>query len=212
MALREGLIPEPILLTIPDEAGRIAWRDIYGNDNPVELEIGSGKGTFLVAISELKPDTNFIGFEWARAYADYAADRLRRNNRLNTRVVGGEASWWIRCHIPDASVAAVHIYFPDPWPKARHHKRRIIQLPFLQEVHRILTPGGKLRLVTDHADYFAWMREKLAAQTALQVIPFDSPVADKVGPAGMIVGTNFEKKYIAEGRQFYATAALKPPA
>lgn len=217
MALRSGLVVEPILLDLPDEAGRVELGGvgIFGNGNPVELEIGSGKGTFLLAISEAKPETNFLGFEWAKEYANYAADRLRRHNRMNCRIIGGEASWWIRCHIMDNTISAMHIYFPDPWPKTRHHKRRIIQLPFLKEVHRILVPGGKLRLVTDHADYFAHMQETLAAQQDLRVVAFDSPVVlpagtGEEGSGGMIVGTNFEKKYIAEGRSFHATAAVKP--
>lgn len=215
------MIVEPILLDLPDETGRLDLSTIFndqaaegasvpGGSRPVELEIGSGKGTFLLAISEVKPGTNYIGFEWAKEYANYAADRLRRHHRMNCRIVGGEATWWIRCHVPDNSIQAVHIYFPDPWPKTRHHKRRIIQLPFLKDLHRILVPGGKLRLVTDHADYFAHMQEMLAAQTDLRVVAFESPVAAQMSEAGMIVGTNFEKKYIAEGRSFHATAAMKP--
>ncbi len=210
MPLRPNLHPEPMLLNLTDEAGRIRFADIFGNDHPVELEIGAGKGTFVLAIAEAKPEHNFIGIEYAKAYADFAADRLRRHNLANTRIVSAEASWWVRCHVPDESLAAVHIYFPDPWPKTRHHKRRLIQLPFLKEVHRVLVPGGILRLVTDHADYFAHMQEKLAGQTELKVIPFTSPVALREdAPAGSIVGTNFERKYIAEGRSFNATAAVK---
>jgi len=211
MALRSGLILEPIWLDAPDETGRLDFAQIFGNSHPVELEIGSGKGTFLLALAQAKPEHNYIGMEWAHAYAEYAADRLRRHNALNTRMVCAEASWWVRCHIPDATLSAIHIYFPDPWPKTRHHKRRLIQFPFLKEVHRVLLPGGKLRLVTDHADYFAHMQEKLAGQTDLTVVPFDSPVLLKAdAPAGSIVGTNFERKYIAEGRTFHATAAMKP--
>ena len=211
MALRPNLITDPILLRIPDEAGKLDFAQMFSTDRPVELEIGSGKGTFLLAISEAKPDVNFIGFEWAKEYAEYAADRLRRHNRLNTRVVNGEATWWIRCHVPDASIAALHIYFPDPWPKTRHHKRRLIQLPFIKDVHRILMAGGLMRLVTDHADYFAWMQDVLQHQTLLELVPFDSPVPLRPGmPEGSIVGTNFERKYIAEGRTFNAVAARKP--
>jgi tRNA (guanine-N7-)-methyltransferase len=220
MALRSGMIVEPILLDVPDEAGRLDFATVFGappapaTPAPIELEIGSGKGTFLLAISQAKPETRFIGFEWAKEYAHYAADRLRRHNRFNCRIVAGEASWWLRCHVPDNSIQALHIYFPDPWPKTRHHKRRLIQLPFLKEVHRILVPGGKLRLVTDHAEYFAHMEATLAAQSDLQVVAFDSPVPEQPGGVGtgMIVGTNFEKKYIAEGRTFHATAAVKPIA
>ena len=212
MALRPNLQSDPMLLQLTDEAGKIRWADIFGNEHPVELEIGAGKGTFLLAIAQALPEHNYVGLEWAKAYAEFAADRLRRHAAANARIVHGEATWWVRCHIPDGSLAAVHVYFPDPWPKTRHHKRRLIQLPFLKEVQRILLPGGKLRLVTDHADYFAHMRQVLAAQADLRVIPFDSPVPLKAdAPAGSIVGTNFERKYIAEGRSFHATAAQKPP-
>jgi tRNA (guanine-N7-)-methyltransferase len=211
MALRPNLQPEPMLLRLPDEAGKIRWTDIFGNDHPVELEIGAGKGTFLLAIAQALPEHNYVGIEYAKAYAEFAADRLRRHHTLNARMVHAEATWWLRCHVPDASLAALHIYFPDPWPKTRHHKRRLIQRPFLKEVHRMLVPGGILRLVTDHADYFAHMQETLAAQSDLEVIAFDSPVPLKAdAPAGSIVGTNFERKYIAEGRTFHATAARKP--
>jgi tRNA (guanine-N7-)-methyltransferase len=211
MALRPNLQPDSHLLAVPDEAGRLNFADIFGNDHPIELEIGSGKGTFLIAIAEARPEHNYIGIEYAKAYADFAADRPRRHRLDNTRLVHGEASWWVRCHVPDNSLHALHIYFPDPWPKARHHKRRLIQLPFLKEVHRILIPGGILRLVTDHADYFAHMQATLAAQSDLTVIPFTSPVPLKEdAPEGSIVGTNFERKYIAEGRSFHATAAQKP--
>jgi len=213
MALRADLQPGEMLLNLPDEAGRIRWADIFGNEHPVELEIGSGKGTFLLGIAEALPEHNYVGIEWARQYAEFAADRLRRHHVSNARMVHGEATWWLRCHVPDASLAAIHVYFPDPWPKTRHHKRRLIQAPFLKEVFRMLIPGGKLRLVTDHADYFAHMQSALAGQTELEIISFDSPVPLKAdAPPGSIVGTNFERKYIAEGRQFHATAARKPVA
>ena len=208
MALRDDLIPEPILLDVPDAAGRIAWTDLFGNDHPVELEIGAGKGTFLLAIAQQVPEHNFLGIEYARPYAEYAADRLRRHGLSNTHLAHAEASWWIRCHVPDASLAALHIYFPDPWPKTRHHKRRLIQLPFLAEAHRVLRPGALLRFVTDHADYFAWAEEMLGRQTRLVRVPFESPLPD--GGGGVMVGTNFEKKYIAEGRTFQALAARRP--
>ncbi len=211
MALRANLQPDQMLLRAPDEAGKLSWSEIFGNDHPVELEIGAGKGTFVLAIAQAKPEHNYIGIEWAKQYAEFAADRLRRHHAANARMVYGEATWWIRCHVPDASLAAVHVYFPDPWPKARHHKRRLVQPAFLKEVHRMLMPGGKLRLVTDHADYFTHMESVLNGQTDLRVVPFDSPVPLKAdAPAGSIVGTNFERKYIAEGRTFHAIAAQKP--
>lgn len=208
MALKPNLHPEPWYITVPDEAGMLDWATVFGNPNPVELEIGSGKGTFLLNVAQAYPDRNYIGIEWAKPYADFAADRLRRHAQHNTRMVCAEATWWLRCHVPAGSLAGLHVYFPDPWPKTRHHKRRLVQLPFIQEAHRILRPGGTLRLVTDHADYFAWMQDVLARQDLLTVIPFTGVI--NPGDERGVVGTNFEKKYITEGRTFHATAAVKP--
>ncbi len=206
MALRPNLDPGPNLLTVPDAAGKIQWIEIFGNKHAVELEIGSGKGTFILAIAQAHPQHNYIGMEWAKAYCDFAADRLRRHGLANARMVHGEALWWIRCHVPENAVAAVHVYFPDPWPKSRHHKRRLIQPEFLNEAHRILAPGGQVRVVTDHAEYFEWIKGVFAGQGILAEIPFESPLPQ---PAGGMVGTNFEKKYALEGRPFYAIAAQK---
>ena len=103
------------MLNIPDEAGKVGWGEIFGNEHPVELEIGAGKGTFLLGIAEAMPERNFVGIEYAKAYAEVAGDRLRRHQTANARMVHAEASWWIRCHVPDESLAGVHVYFPDPW-------------------------------------------------------------------------------------------------
>jgi tRNA (guanine-N7-)-methyltransferase len=95
----------------------------------------------------------------------------------------------------------VHIYFPDPWPKKRHHKRRLIQEPLLTQLHRVLEPGGRVRLVTDHADYWQWMLEKLAAVGELfEQLPFDAPAS---ADPGEMAGTNFERKYRREGRPLH---------
>ncbi len=207
MALKPNLIPEPALLQVPDAAGMLSWQDVFLNTNPVQLEIGSGKGTFLLAAATQFPNQNFLGIEWAGAYCDFAADRIRRHGLTNARMVRADANWWIRAHVPDQSLQAMHVYFPDPWPKARHHKRRLIQLPFLQQALRILVPGGVLRVVTDHADYFQHIRAVVAEFNLLQIIDFVPPLptAD-----GLLVGTNFEKKYIQQSRNFNSIALKKP--
>ena len=170
MALKPNLIPEPALLDLPDDQGMLSWQNIFLNDQPVELEIGSGKGTFLLAAATQFPNHNFVGIEWARAYCDFAADRLRRHGLTNARMVRSDANWWIRAHVPDQSLHALHVYFPDPWPKARHHKRRLIQTSFLQQAVRILVPGGVLRVVTDHAGYFEHIRAVVGEFKLLQII------------------------------------------
>ncbi len=204
MALRANLIPEPMLLTIPDSTGFLLFKDIFSNDSPLELEIGSGKGTFLMQMAQKFPDRNFVGIEWAKAYANFAADRLRRHALNNARMVSAEALWWVKTHVPNAALSALHVYFPDPWPKSRHHKRRLIQKPFLLEARRVLKAGGKLNIVTDHAEYFGHIQQTLMDFAHFTLGPFESPLGSETG---WLVGTNFEKKYVAEHRPFYAVTA-----
>jgi tRNA (guanine-N7-)-methyltransferase len=192
------LIVEPIGLEVESLPHPISWPDLFGNDHPVELEIGMGKGTFLTEAAKTHSDTNYFGLEYARWYWRYASDRLRRNHCTNARTARAEAAYFIREFVGDGSLAVVHIYFPDPWPKKRHHKRRLIQPPFLLELHRVLIPGGRLQIVTDHEDYFRQMEEVIAA----------SPLKRVEYEAGE-VGTNFERKYRQEGRMFHAIAALR---
>jgi tRNA (guanine-N7-)-methyltransferase len=174
---------------------------------PLELEIGSGKGTFLVQQATLLPGVNFIGVEWARAFWMFAADRCRRRGLENVRVVRAEAGLFVRCYVPDGCLRQVHVYFPDPWPKKRHHKRRLIQAPFLRELARTLEPGGLVRLATDHEDYHQWMLDH--AGQVLDILAREPFVNPESAGEGELVGTNFERKYRREGRPFFAFALRK---
>ncbi len=178
---------------------------------PLELEIGSGKGTFLVQQSQLQPDTNFIGIEYAREFYRFAADRVRRHNLPNVRMVNLDAGAFLRSYVADDSLFRVHLYFPDPWPKKRHHKRRFVQTDNLHLVHRKLidSPDSEMRIATDHADYFAWMQDIFATVPELfEVVPFERPAS---AGDGELVGTNFERKYRREGRPFHAVTLRYRP-
>ena len=188
------------------QSGPIDFAALFGNDRPVEVEIGCGKGTFLLERAAARPEINFLGIEWARAYALYCADRFRRHGLTNVRMLHTDAAPFFRKCIGDASLWRVHIYFPDPWPKARHNRRRLIQRSFLAQLRRVLRPGGQVLVVTDHAGYFEQIRNVFDRAEGFAIVPFPQ-MADA---AGEVVGTNFERKYIAEGRPFYATAAAKP--
>jgi tRNA (guanine-N7-)-methyltransferase len=206
MQTKHELIPEPIGLDVESLRKPLDWETLFGNANPVEIEIGMGKGTFLTEQAKARPDVNFLGIEWARWFWRYASDRLRRNGCTNARTVRAEASYFLTEFVPPASVAVLHIYFPDPWPKARHHKRRLIQPPFMPLVHRILVPGGRLQVVTDHRGYWEENIEPVVrAAEGFTVVDYNRP-----GSAGdgEFVGTNFERKYAREGRPFYAIAAV----
>ena len=207
MQLNRELIIEPVGLN-PDELPRpIVWRDLFENDHPVELEIGMGKGTFLTDQAKARPEVNFFGIEWASWYWRYASDRLRRHGCLNARTVRAEALFFLREHVADASLAVLHVYFPDPWPKSRHHKRRLIQEPFLKQAERTLVAGGRLQIVTDHKGYWEKNIEPLVrAAEGFTVVDYNRPGSANDGE---FVGTNFERKYQREGRPFYAIAAVR---
>ncbi|MEO0588803.1 MAG: tRNA (guanosine(46)-N7)-methyltransferase TrmB, partial [Planctomycetota bacterium] len=188
----------PPLDAPPIDPGRLFAFD--RPDLPLELEIGSGKGTFLVQQAPHHPETNFLGVEYALKYFRVAADRARRHALPNVRLLHADAGPLIRNHLAPASLRHIHIYFPDPWPKARHHKRRFVNADNLATLHGLLAPDGTVRLATDHADYFAWMEEHAAKVAHLYdrqpFVPPDS--ADD----GELVGSNFERKYRDEGRSF----------
>ena len=208
MQAHRELIVEPVGLDVDVLPRPLVWSDVFGNDRPVELEIGMGKGTFLVEQAKARPEVNFFGIEWARWFWRYASDRLRRNGCLNARTVRAEASYFLTEFVPDASLSVLHVYFPDPWPKARHHKRRLIQPAFMPLVARVLAPGGRLQVVTDHQGYFEENVEpSVCGAAGLTVVDYNRPGS---AGEGEFVGTNFERKYAREGRPFYAIAAVKP--
>ena len=202
------LIIEPVGLDVDSLPRPIDWTEMFGNDHPVEMEIGIGKGTFITEQARARPEVNFFGIEWARWFWRYASDRLRRHNCTNARTVRAEALYFLTEFVLDESLSVIHVYFPDPWPKKRHHKRRLIQQPFLRQAERVLVPGGRLQIVTDHKGYFEQM-EQVVGASRLKIVDYN-----RRGSAGEgeFVGTNFERKYAREGRPFYAIAAVKRAA
>lgn len=199
-----SFVVEPVGLEVESLARPMDFAALYGNTNPVELEIGMGKGTFLTEQALARPGTNFFGIEWANWFYRYAADRMRRNGCTNARCVRADATFFLREFVPDGSLSVLHIYFPDPWPKARHHKRRSIQEAFVPVIRRVLRAGGELRVVTDHKGYWEENIEPTVRGSGLTVIDYARP---GTAAEGETVGTNFERKYQREGRPFYAIAA-----
>lgn len=171
-------------------------------DRPLEVEIGSGKGHFLHDVALAVPDHNYLGIEVAPKYAAYCAAALIRDNINNARMFSGDALPLFREHFPENSLAAVHVYFPDPWWKMRHRKRRVMQMDLVRNVERILVPGGKLHFWTDVEEYFHTALDMMAAESVLQG-PFD-PVVDE-----STWRTHFEKRTIQEGRPVFRSYFVK---
>jgi len=208
MRLKRELIVEPIDFRPPavpegQAPPRLDWRELFPRPAPTELEIGSGKGTFLVQEAAARPDANFFGIESMKKYSYYGADRCRRAGLTNVRTFAGDAVAFVTERVPDASLRVVHVYHPDPWPKARHHKRRIVNPHMLAQWERILEPGGELRVVTDHPEYAVWIEEVLAT-SSMAPIEYTRPAS---AGEGELVGTNFERKYKRrDGRALYPFA------
>ena len=150
---------------------------------------------------------NYLGIEQARAFYRYAADRARRRALANVRILHGDAAEFVRYRCPDAVARVIHLYFSDPWPKKRHHKRRVVQERSLAEFHRVLGPAGQLRLVTDHDDLWSWYEDLAERCTRLfERRPFAA--AESAQP-GELVGSNYERKFTREGRPFHAMTLVR---
>lgn len=174
--------------------------DIFSNSLHVEVEVGSGKGAFLLRQASTRPEINLLGIEWLAGYAALAADRAYRAGLKNVRLLCADAEQvFARC-LADGSVQRVHIYFPDPWPKRKHLRRRLIKPEFAEHLLRVLRLGGTAHIVTDHSEYFQQIRRVLEAVCGLAIIkPAEAEPVD----------SNFERKYTAEGREFYALAVIR---
>lgn len=198
---------QPYLLNpASDAAGALDWAQVFANDRPVELEVGFGKGTFLVETSQSHPDVNYVGIEIDRGLTLYVAGRVAKRKLANVRLVCADAGVFIRDHVGTASLHAVHVYFPDPWWKQRHRKRRVFTADFAAELARSLAPGGHLHLATDVEEYFTVMLQIVAQRPEL--IRVESVPSTPLVPSSEGV-TNFQRKALAQGRQVWRATFRK---
>ncbi len=127
---------------------------VFRRAAPVEVDIGSGNGSFLAALAQKNPDRNFLGLERLLGRVRSACRKIAEQNLSNARVLRLESSYAIQYLLPPRSIAVFHLLFPDPWPKRRHQRRRIVTPEFLRSIHRALTAKGLLTVATDEQDYF----------------------------------------------------------
>lgn len=173
---------------------RLDLAGLFGNRHRVVLEIGSGKGRFLISGAAEQPDVNFIGIEKSLHYHRLIRDRVTRRGLGNIRLINHDAFLVLRDMLPDASIDEIHIYFPDPWPRKREQKRRIIRAEVLTEIRRVLVPGGSGIYVTDHRQYY-----EAAAPVIEQFFRSERRVPSADDPPR----TNYEAKYREEGREIF---------
>ena len=201
----------PYLLDLPKPPAPLAWPAVFANDHPVEVEVGFGKGLFLVRAAQASPGVNFLGVEVVRKYQLFTATRLAKRGLSNVRLALADARLLLRECVPSASVQAVHVYYPDPWWKKRHQKRRVFTADFAAQCERVLRPGGRLYVVTDVPEYFQVITDLVAQNTRLRTLP----LPDLRAPSDDLdYLTNFERKFRKQGkpihRAFYERANPLP--
>jgi len=191
------VIFDPVTSSLP-----LVWADLFGRGGRVELEVGCGKGRYLLNQAADHPEVNYVGLEYARAYLETIAERAGRRGLGNVRAARCEAGEFFREAVPPSSLSAFYLLYPDPWPKKRHHKRRLVQDEFLADLRRALQPGAKIEIATDHAGYFDWMVERFARWKGTFVL--EQRVVSEPARLDVSEGrTNYECKYIAEGRTLH---------
>lgn len=201
---------QPYLLPLPEPGAVFDWSAVFANERPVELEVGFGKGGFLVAAAQAQPLVNFVGIEIERALVLYVAGRLVRRQLGNVRLIHGDARQVVARHLPPDSLQAIHVYFPDPWWKRRHRKRRLFTPEFAHGCVRALKLHGRLHLATDVEDYFQEILTLLQGIPALKLIEQGRVEAVSSGPLSVI--TNFQRKALQQGRAVWRAVFEKCPA
>jgi tRNA (guanine-N7-)-methyltransferase len=180
--------------------------ELAPGDGPWEIELGFGKGRYLLRRCIESPQRRFLGIEQVAEYHRLFVERARRKQVRNWVALRGEALYLLSSVLPPGFAAAVHVYFPDPWPKSRHHKRRLFDPETVDLVIGLLAPGGRLYFATDYLAYGELVRELLAGHPSLAV----------EGRAGLWdegPRTNYEAKYVAAGRPILRLeASLQAPA
>ena len=177
------------------------WRFVFGNDRRVEVEIGPGTGTFLLAAAARDPETNFLGLEHSHSRAFHLAAAIEEQGLRNARVIAADASCIVASVLPAESVDVYHIYFPDPWWKRRHHRRRLFTPTFAAALAQTLVAGGRIYVATDVDDVFSLALKMLSPCAGL--------IRDGDRPPPRPGVTVFERKGIVRGAAIREATFIK---
>jgi tRNA (guanine-N7-)-methyltransferase len=185
--------PENLVVELRSILEPLVLAEFFPKPQPLEVELGCGDASFLVEYARRHPESNFIGVERLLGRIAKLDRKGRRAGLTNLRGVRIESSYFLQYLLPPHSASALHIYFPDPWPKKRHHKHRLIGETFPALAGAALVPDGKVYLRTDDADYFAQMTGVFGASKAFRKIETPAELAE--------MATDFEREFRARGIQ-----------
>ncbi len=175
---------------------------IFGRIAPLDVDLGCGNGDFLCELARRHPERNFLGID---KLAGRVMKACRKAGALdNVRILKVESSYAVRYLLSESSVENFYLLFPDPWPKRRHHRRRIMQADFLDSIHRALEPGGTIHLATDDLHYFEQMQRVTSTSHKLECIMHSSFREDVDLPV-----TKFERRFREQDAPIYRLALRK---
>jgi tRNA (guanine-N7-)-methyltransferase len=180
-----------LLYALPSIVERIALAKLFARSQPLEAELGSGDGSFLAEYARRHPEHNFIGVERLLGRMRKLDRKGQRAGLTNLRGVRIECSYFLEYLLPPGAAVALHIYFPDPWPKRRHHRRRLVNERFPALARQALGPGGAVYLRTDDENYFAQILRVFGADPAFSAVETPSELAALL--------TDFERDFQARG-------------
>lgn len=166
------------------------------NDRPLEVDLGSGDGTFLMEMAASFPERDFLGVERLLGRVRKTCRKAARLGLNNVRLLRLESAYTVEWLLPEDSVSRLHLLFPDPWPKKRHHRRRLVTPDFVAGLAGVLLPGGVFLFKTDHAEYCETVLKEIRSRGFFQEEPWLTD--DEYYPE-----TDFEKQWRAEGREVY---------
>jgi len=177
------------------------WCAIFATEQPIEVDIGCGKGSFLLHSAQAHPDVNFLGVDRLLRRLRKVDKKIQRLSLRNARLLRVEASYLVRYLVSGTSVSAYHIYFPDPWPKRRHHQRRLMSMAFCADLLRTLRDGGVVNCATDYEEYFHWIQDEFRKTPGF--VEFKPEVLTEDAH------TDFEREFLAAGKQIHRSRWIK---
>ena len=201
-----NILPRPAMrgeFVPADYFRRLKVGELARDGRPLEVDLGCGDGAFLLGMAENFPDRDFLGVERLLGRVRKVCKKITRRELQNARVLRLESRYSVEWLLPEAAVSRLHVLCPDPWPKLRHHRRRLVQPDFLEAVRRALRPGGEFLFMTDHEEYFQWAIEKVTEFGKFERLEWqeDSFFYPK---------TDFQKLWESEGKSMWRLRCRKP--
>ena len=168
---------------------RLDWARVFDHSGPVHIDIGCGKGRFLMARAAAQPEVNYLGVDRMQMRFTKLAGKIGEQALTNAKLLRMEAGYAMEHMLPEASIACFFILFPDPWPKQKHHRRRLVQASFVTVLHSKLAPGGIIQFASDHKDYYDRVKLLLADDQRFEEVEAMVPTAAE--------RTDFERYYVS---------------